>query len=325
MVRQPVIRHRTPGRNEVEDVATTETPDVRAAPATGRPRGNVLDVVQWILVVAIVTVALVLPATGTPAASVALPLTVPFAFLHGIRRYGWKRFLTFFLVTLVVSNFFENLSIETGFPFGDYHYNGDLKVFHVPVLVGPVYFGLGYISWLTASIVLDRADERLNWRDRIGKFNVVIQPMLAAAVITVFDVTADSQASTVEQNWTWHDGGGMFGVPYTNYLGWWLVTYAYFQIFALILGRAQSRAPQSGLVVNPGSLTQPVLIYAALGLGFVPYFIAADTSTVIDRAGVAWSTSAINETAMIVGLFTVVLVAFVALAKIARGDTHAAR
>jgi uncharacterized membrane protein len=310
---------------EAEVMTTTHFTDVQAPPPGARRRGKVLDAVQWVLVGAMVVVALLLPLTGTAAASVVLPLTIPFAVLHGVRRYGWRRFLIFFVVTFVVSNFFENLSVETGFPFGDYQYNGDLKLLHVPILVGPVYFGLGYISWLCASVVLDRADERLDRRERTGKFNLVILPMLAAAVITMFDVAADAQASTVEGNWTWLDGGGVFGVPYTNYLGWWFVTYLYFQILAFILGRAQSRAPRGSKTVNEGSLIQPTLIYAALGLSFVPFFIGADTYTVIDEAGAAWSTAAINETAMIVSLFTVVVIAFLALAKIARGDTGVAR
>lgn len=45
----------------------------------------------------------------------------------------------FCAVTLVVSNALENLSILTGFPFGNYHHTLGLQVFLVPVLinVGP--------------------------------------------------------------------------------------------------------------------------------------------------------------------------------------------
>jgi uncharacterized membrane protein len=282
---------------------------------------SVLVTFQWIFVGLAVATAILLPLTGSNAIFATLLLTIPFAAIHGIRRYGWRRFLTFFAVTFVVSNTFENLSIVTGFPFGNYHYTGDLKLFHVPIFIGPIYFGLGYISWLTASTVLDRADERLDRRERIGKFNVVALPALAAAVMTMFDVASDSQASTVIETWIWHDGGGVFGVPYTNYLGWWLVTYVFFQIFALILATAQTRDSQPSSVVAPGSLTQPVLIYAALGLTSIPYFFAAEPGTVVDMAGAQWSISAINETMMTINIFTVVTVAFLALTKIARGDT----
>jgi len=216
--------------------------------AARRPTGRVLDKIQWIFVGLTVTTAILLPLTGTNALFIALLLTIPFAAIHGIRRYGWRRFLTFFVVTFVVSNAFESLSIVTGFPFGNYHYTGDVRLVYVPIFIGPIYFGLGYISWLTASTVLDRADERLNGRNHIGKFNVVALPALAAAVMTMFDVASDSQASTVIETWIWHDGGG-----------------------------AQ------------------------------------------------WSISAINETMMTINIFTVVTVAFLALTKIARGDTTTPR
>jgi len=292
-----------------------------ATSATQRRTGRVLDTIQWIFAGLGVTTATLLPLTGTNAIFLTLLLTVPFAAIHGIRRYGWRRFLAFFAVTLVISNAFENLSIVTGFPFGNYHYTGGPKLFHVPIFIGPIYFGLGYLSWLTASTVLDRADEHLDWRERTGKVNVVTLPALAAAVMTMFDVASDSQAATVLGTWIWHDGGGVFGVPYTNYLGWWLVTYLFFEPFALILATAQSRDPRPRIVVAPGSLTQPVLIYAALGLTSIPYLIAAEPGTVLDMAGTQWNISAINETMMTINLFTVVTIAFLALTKIARGDT----
>jgi uncharacterized membrane protein len=288
---------------------------------TTAPAGRALDSVQWIFAGLAVAAALLLPLTGTSATFAALLLTIPFAAVHGVRRYGWRRFLAFFAVTFVVSNAFENLSIVTGFPFGEYHYTGDPKLFHVPIFIGPIYFGLGYISWLTASTVLDRADERLDWSGRAGRFNVVALPVLAAAVMTMFDVASDSHASTVIEMWIWHDGGGVFGVPYTNYLGWWLVTYLFFQIFAVILAAAQTRDARPGDVVVPGSLAQPVLIYAGLGLTSIPYFFAAEPGAVVDMAGARWSISAINETMMTINIFTVVTIAFLALTKIARGDT----
>jgi hypothetical protein len=35
---------------------------------------------------------------------------------------------------------------------------------------------------------------------------------------------SDSTASAVSHAWVWEQGGGVFGVRLTNYLGWWLVT-----------------------------------------------------------------------------------------------------
>src|SRR5262245_5806205 len=47
---------------------------------------------------------------------------IAIATLHGLRRYSVKQFLFFFGIAFIVSNFYENLSILSGFPFGHYHY-----------------------------------------------------------------------------------------------------------------------------------------------------------------------------------------------------------
>lgn len=279
-----------------------------------------LDYALWAFAFAGAAAALFLPLTGLPI-FVALLLTIPFALIHGIRRYGWKLFFSFFAVTFVVSNVFENLSILTGFPFGHYHYSGSLKLFHVPIFIGPIYFGLGYVNWLVASTIFDRADEHLDLRERSGRINVVILPVLAAAVMTMFDVGSDSVASTIGNSWIWEQGGGVFGVPYTNYLGWWLVTYVFFQIFALMLARRRLRQSPASIVMA-GNMLQPIVIYLSLGLSSVSNFIvmARDTGSVMDQAGTNWGVAALTETMMTINVFGLVVIAFIALAKIAGED-----
>ena len=65
-------------------------------------------------------------------------------------------FLIFFVITFIVSNFYENLSILTGFPFGHYHYTETLgpKLFLVPLLIAPAYFGCGYLAWSLAHVLV---------------------------------------------------------------------------------------------------------------------------------------------------------------------------
>ena len=305
------------------NTAAARQPQATDLQPDGRARATAI---QWAVVAAGLAATLLMPLAGLGGGSViCLFLTSFFAAVHGIRRYGWRRFLTFFGVTFVVSNGYEDLSILTGFPFGHYHYTVGPKLFYVPIGIGLIYFGLGYISWLTASTLLDRADERLDWRERTGRINTVALPAVAATVMTMFDVSTDAQASTVAHTWIWEHGGGVFGVPYTNYLGWWLVTYSFFQIFALLLSRAQTRAANPGSAVTPGSLLQPVLLYAATGLATIPTFFTTKPRTVIDATGAPWSLTAINETAMTTSIFTVIAVAVLALAKIARGDTRTLR
>src|SRR5262245_38987906 len=84
------------------------------------------------------------PASTAVSATMSVFFLIAIATLHGLRRYSLKEFLIFFVIAFIVSNFYENLSILTGFPFGHYHYTDALgpKLFLVPLLIAPAYFGM---------------------------------------------------------------------------------------------------------------------------------------------------------------------------------------
>ncbi len=86
--------------------------------------------------------------------SVFLPAL--FGLLHGAVRYKWRASIMFFVICFVVSNIFENMGVLTGFPFGAYHYTDKLglKLFLVPLLIGPGYYGTGYVSWMLGSVIV---------------------------------------------------------------------------------------------------------------------------------------------------------------------------
>lgn len=261
---------------------------------------NFWNLITWILVGAAALLAVVLPlvTTGRAAILPVLLLAVPIALIDGIRRYGWKLMLFFAVETLLISNFFENLSVETGFPFGHYHYTGGPQLIHVPIYIGPVYFGLGYLCWRLAGLLLAGSGRRAG--------DVVAVPALAAALMTAFDLGSDSIASTVNGIWVWERGGGVFGVPYTNYLGWWFVTWLFFQVFALCLVRRPSVRTEATAAAAP-------IVYAALAANAISYFVTADDITITDPSGAVWSHQALAETMMTINLFIVLPLALLSL------------
>lgn len=103
------------------------------------------------------------------------------------------------------------------------------------------------------------------------------------------------------------------------------MTYLFFQIFTLITARLQTTNPAGrGVVVTPANLLQPVIIYASLGLTSIPNFFFGASGTAVDAAGISWDITNIDETMMTINLFTVVVIAFLAIAKIVRGDVTSA-
>src|SRR5713101_10103277 len=139
-----------------------------------------------------------------------------FTLIHGARRYGWKGIVVFIVITLVVSNILENLSIVTGFPFGLYYYTAALgpKLFLVPILIGPSYVSFGYLAWVLSTILVGEV------RRRSTVFTTVAVSLVASFIMVVWDLSLDPSASTILQDWIWTKGGGYFGVPISNFLGW---------------------------------------------------------------------------------------------------------
>ena len=80
---------------------------------------------------------------------------IAFMLLHGALRYRVEGIVVFAVICLVVSNIFENLGVATGFPFGPYHYTDalGLKLFYVPLMVGPAYLSVGYMAWVLGTIL----------------------------------------------------------------------------------------------------------------------------------------------------------------------------
>jgi len=254
----------------------------------------------WVVAVASVAshlaaVVLHLP-RGVGGAMVASSLTL-FGLLHGALTYGWRGILFFLVVCLGVSNAFENLSIMTGFPFGWYHYSDTMgpKLFLVPLLIGPAYFGMGYLSWTLARAILGDEDARL-----VGLLSFAT-PTIASFIMVSWDLTIDPMMSTINGSWVWRNGGSYFGVPVSNFLGWYLTVYIFFQCFALYARRRlASHAKAPGYWATPLLAYTPIIIAPVLSL-----ILGAEATTVLtDPAAHQWQTHDIRSIAALVCLFT---------------------
>jgi putative membrane protein len=243
----------------------------------------------------VATVVLHLP-QGVGGAMIALSLTL-FALLHGALTYGWRGILIFLVICLGVSNAFENLSIMTGFPFGWYHYSDALgpKLFLVPLLIGPAYFGMGYLSWALARAILGDEDARL------AGLRSFATPVIASFIMVSWDLTIDPMASTINSSWVWRDGGSYFGVPVSNFLGWYLTVYVFFQCFALYARtRSASYARAAGYWITPLLAYTAIIIAPILSL-----ILDAEPTTVLtDPVGHLWQTHDIRSVEALVCLFT---------------------
>ncbi|WP_242258613.1 carotenoid biosynthesis protein [Streptococcus thoraltensis] len=184
-----------------------------------------------------------------------------FAFWHGSERYGLKNMIILFLITWVISNFFESLSILTGFPFGNYHYEmGGPKIVHVPLIIMPACFAMGYVSYTLAHVLTGLFSQKLK------SVQLFIVPIIGAFIMVMWDLVMDPPAATVNKQWIWEDGGNYFGVPISNYFGWFLVVYLFMQTFAIFLAKYDTNSKQT---YDKSFWLEAAVIYGIQGLSFI--------------------------------------------------------
>ena len=277
-----------------------------------------IDTVPWTIVAAFTIVTLVwrlVPGALPPLIAITLITLLPFVFVfvHGSVNYRFRDMLVFAAVTLAVSNIFENMSILTGFPFGHYYYTDGLgpKLFLVPILIGPAYLGTGYLSWTLARMILGATERRLPGH------SIFTVPLLASFVMVSWDLSFDPIASTINHNWIWQQGGNYFGVPFSNFMGWFLTVFVFFQLFALYLRGRQNVYAQIP-AMSRGYWLQAVVFYAVIALSTPLNMLTQTTSaTIADAAGVLWRIQDIYVVTGLVWIFTMIAFTVLSLIKIA--------
>lgn len=238
-----------------------------------------------------------------------------FVIVHALSLYRVWDVVAFYVITLVVSFLLENMGVLTGFPFGPYYYSDALgpKLGEVPILIGFSYVGAAYASWVVALILL-----RV-WRSPIRGSLIFVMPFFAAIFMVMWDLTFDPANSTVQQWWIWGDGGAYFGVPISNFAGWYLTVFIFMLIFAFYLKSTGSNAAP-GESRGPGRLIWlcAAFVYMAMGIRWVPLDSIAGAPQVLDGAGQAWNQTAIVQSLILVTVFTMWAVGALAIYTIVK-------
>lgn len=250
------------------------------------------------------------PGTIPMVVIVALHVLLPLAFalVHGAMVYRLRGMFTFVLLCILIGNIFEDLGVYTGFPFGRYHFTGVMgpKILAVPILLGLAYVGMGYISWTVARLILGDAGATLTGS------RLLTRPLVAAFVMVAWDFSQEAIWANFVHGWKWHEGGPYFGVPLSNFLGWYLTVYLIYQSFALAVRR------KSGPF--PANLWRTAILFygvSALGNLFVPG--PQGVSVVMDAAGTVWPVSAILGTSALISIFVMGAFALLAWVRLMDG------
>lgn len=248
------------------------------------------------------------PVPRTAIVALDVLSAMAFALTDGARHYRLRGILVFAGICTVVGNLVENLGVTTGFPFGRYYFVELMgpKLFHVPVLLGLAYIGMAYVSWALARLIVGRTDAP------IAGLRIVTLPLLASAIMTAWDLAQDPVWATVLHGWVWRDGGPWFGVPVSNYLGWYGNLFVIYLLFALYLHGDPARS-----IAESRASWRPALIFYGLCAAGNVLQVASSypvPALVQDPTGKLWRVADIIAASALVSIF--VMGGFVTLAWI---------
>lgn len=168
-----------------------------------------------------------------------------FAFLAaflviGVLNRGLPRTLLFLFLGFSIAWLSEFSSIRNGFPYGLYHYvyenmPGELILGGVPVWDSLSYSFIAYASYETALV-------RRGWPEA-GRGLI-----LAALMMTLLDLVIDPLAVRGDRWFLgkiffYPDGGLYFGVPLSNFAGWFLVALVIFSAYGWLEKRLVKTPP----------------------------------------------------------------------------------
>ena len=261
-----------------------------------RPLTGLFAVNLTVLVISVIGAAVVLTA-GLPTWNYE-PLTTALVFenlatctaisvLLMSASQGWRRAVLLLALCVVMAGGMEWLSMTTGFPCGaTYDYTtmmGPRLAARLPYIIPVAWFVMLYASLEVAFSL------------HIPRWSAAL---VAAGMMTLWDVVLDPAMTNDPGLWAWHHEGGFYGVPPQNFLTWFVTTLLIVAVYLLLArGWRPSLRPQAGasLLHSPARSRLPLLLYGSQSV-FVAALAAMSgriAATVVWGAGFAMLIAAI--------------------------------
>ena len=212
------------------------------------------------------------------ANAVFLILAGTLGFMYFLRRFG--RFAGIMIGSVI---FFATFIVEwagasNGFLFGSYDYTDRFapNLFGVPIAIG--------FAWL---MVVSTSHVIARWIFPNGTLAYAVTGGIGAVIM---DLIIDPVAYQLKSYWIWEDTGWYYGIPWTNFFGWFIVSFVLHLMIDLVMRR------KSMVIANDTFERRLVLLYllmismfAMLGaLGGLWLAVAASTIPALLLVAVAW-------------------------------------
>ena len=146
----------------------------------------------------------------------------------------------------------EYIGSHYGVLFGKYSYTSQLmpQVFGVPLLIPSAWVMMLFSAWSVSEYILTP------YQARLGKIYPLVYPIFSGLVFTVWDLYLDPLMVS-QEFWLWEQPGAYYGIPWQNFLGWWLIA----MLLTVVIRPTRLRLP--GLLM----IYTMTWLFLAMGVG----------------------------------------------------------
>jgi putative membrane protein len=182
---------------------------------------------------------------------------VAFLFL-AVRRWGWARTVLWLVLGYSIAWASEALSIRTGFPYGWYFYKYENLTRDILVMGVPFWDSLSYTFLIFAGYMV----VKYRW----PRLSPAATAIAGGAATMLLDMMIDP-VSNLGDRWFlgsiyyYPTGGAHFGVPVSNYIGWFFVSWLVISIFQRVTAWNMRLAP-----TGPAQSVLYPAFYISIGL-----------------------------------------------------------
>ena len=174
------------------------------------------------------------------------------------------------------------------------HKSDGAMVLHVPILLVLAYLGIGYCSWVLSLLTLGYRSVPLN----LGR--LIALPALASFIMVLWDLSMEAIWSTIDRAWVWRDGGFFFGVPLSNFCGWYFTAFLFYLAFAFYCRAGNGAQALS----SPSYWRAAIVCYGICAAGNLLVFRRGlFPRSVVDASGRQWLTMDILVACALVSIF----------------------
>lgn len=182
--------------------------------------------------------------------------------------YQGSKYVWHILLAGLIGYGLEVLGVHTGLPFGGYSYTDAFA----PLLLRVPLIMIG--AWAILSAYVNRYMT-------VFSQNVLARILVGSVCLVIIDLVLDPAAVGPMRLWEWHSSGRYFGIPWTNFAGWFFASILV--LWALQTDVADWCASASLGAVGTSIVLFFALINAANGL-WLPALIGLGVSVAAVRA-----------------------------------------